>query len=182
MNSLWRSRTPYLGFFNKRSSCRFSAVTAASKPFKFPCQLSTMASVTAMQKSNRLRAAFVDKEGPSYGIWQMLPGTNVSRALARANPDWIMVDCEHGNIDDAAMHELIPVIAASGVSPIVRIPDLQSWMIKSKPPVFASKPTSCTKLCTRGAGCRCAWGERSPIVSADQADDADQLWCRFWSL
>lgn len=60
----------------------------------------------------------------------MFPGSNVSRALARANPDWIMVDCEHGNIDDAAMHEAVPAIAACGVSPIVRIPDFQSWMIK----------------------------------------------------
>lgn len=98
-----------------------------------------MASVTPMQKSNRLRAAFADKEGPSYGIWQMIPGTNVSRVLARANPDWIMVDCEHGNIDDAAMHELIPAIAACGVSPIVRIPDLQSWMIKSKIVTFTTR-------------------------------------------
>ncbi|PSR92403.1 Pyruvate/Phosphoenolpyruvate kinase-like domain-containing protein [Coniella lustricola] len=83
-----------------------------------------------MQKANRLRTAFVENKGPSYGIWQMFPGANVSRALSRANPDWIMVDCEHGNIDDAAMHEAIPAIAASGVSPLVRIPDTQGWMIK----------------------------------------------------
>ncbi|ROV90887.1 hypothetical protein VSDG_08011 [Cytospora chrysosperma] len=89
-----------------------------------------MAATTAMQKSNRLRTAFTENRGPSYGIWQMLPGANVSRALARASPDWIMVDCEHGNIDDAAMHEAVPAIAACGVSPIVRIPDFQSWMIK----------------------------------------------------
>lgn len=87
---------------------------------------------TAMQTSNRLRTAFSENKGPSYGIWQMLPSTNVSRALARSNPDWIMVDCEHGNIDDAAMHEAVPAIAACGVSPCVRIPDLQSWMIKSE--------------------------------------------------
>lgn len=91
----------------------------------------TMAT-TAMQKANRLRTAFSENKGPSYGIWQMLPGTNISRALARSDPDWIMVDCEHGNIDDAAMHEAVPAIAASGVSPCVRIPDLQSWMIKSE--------------------------------------------------
>lgn len=92
----------------------------------------TMAT-TAMQKSNRLLKAFSENKGPSYGIWQMLPNTNVSRALARSNPDWIMVDCEHGNIDDAAMHEAVPAIAACGVSPCVRVPDLQSWMIKSEP-------------------------------------------------
>lgn len=124
-----------------------------------------MASVTAMQKSNRVRAAFKNNQGPSFGIWQMLPTTNVSRALARANPDWIMVDCEHGNIDDAAMHELIPVIAACDVSPLVRIPDLQSWMIKSRFPFFAPKPISYANLSTRGTGRRCAWGERRPKVS-----------------
>lgn len=30
------------------------------------------------------------------------------------------------------MHEAVPAIAACGVSPLVRIPDLQSWMIKSE--------------------------------------------------
>lgn len=28
------------------------------------------------------------------------------------------------------MHEAVPVIAAEGASPIVRIPDFQSWMVK----------------------------------------------------
>lgn len=30
---------------------------------------STMATTTAMQKSNKLRAAFIENKGPSYGIW-----------------------------------------------------------------------------------------------------------------
>ncbi|KUI60415.1 2-keto-3-deoxy-L-rhamnonate aldolase [Cytospora mali] len=89
-----------------------------------------MSAITPMQRSNRLRTAFMENRGPSYGIWQMLSGANISRALARAKPDWIMVDCEHGNIDDAAMHEAIPAISSCGVSPVVRIPDFQSWMIK----------------------------------------------------
>lgn len=100
---------------------------------------SSMAAPTAMQMSNRLRTVFAENKGPSYGIWQMLPNTNVSRLLARANPDWIMVDCEHGNIDDAAMHEAIPAIAACGVSPCVRVPDTQSWMIKREWNVGAAK-------------------------------------------
>jgi 2-keto-3-deoxy-L-rhamnonate aldolase RhmA len=33
------------------------------------------------------------------GFWQMLPGANISRILARAGADWVMVDCEHGNMD-----------------------------------------------------------------------------------
>lgn len=33
---------------------------------------------------------------------------------------------------DKSMHEAVSAIAAVGVSPIVRIPDMQSWMIKRK--------------------------------------------------
>ncbi|KAI0406886.1 Pyruvate/Phosphoenolpyruvate kinase-like domain-containing protein [Xylaria palmicola] len=65
------------------------------------------------------------------GVWQTLPGQNVSRVLARTpGVDWVLVDCEHGNIDDAAMHEVVPAIASCGASPIVRLPDMQGWMIK----------------------------------------------------
>lgn len=111
-----------------------------------------MASHSTMIQSNRLKQAFEANKGPSMGVWQMIPGSNVSRILARAGAEWVMVDCEHGNIDgretqalplvclfasdkqppDAAMHEAVPAIAALGVSPIVRIPDLQHWMIKRK--------------------------------------------------
>ncbi|OTB19771.1 hypothetical protein K445DRAFT_52394 [Daldinia sp. EC12] len=77
-----------------------------------------------------LKNAFNKNEGPSLGAWQTLPGQNVSRILARAGFDWVMVDCEHGNMDDAAMHEAVPAIASCGVSPLVRVPDMQGWMIK----------------------------------------------------
>ena len=36
---------------------------------------------------------------PSMGCWQMIPGANVSRTLARTGVDWVLVDCEHGNMD-----------------------------------------------------------------------------------
>lgn len=36
---------------------------------------------------------------PSMGFWQTLPGSNLSRVIARCGVDWIVVDCEHGNID-----------------------------------------------------------------------------------
>jgi len=84
---------------------------------------------TIMHTSVPLKVAFTEGR-QSMGMWQMLPNTNVSRALARTGVDWVMVDCEHGNIDDSAMHEAVPAIAALGVSPIVRIPDMQSWMVK----------------------------------------------------
>ncbi|KAK3623596.1 hypothetical protein LTR22_024324 [Elasticomyces elasticus] len=78
-----------------------------------------------MQAANRLQKTL--KAGKTaYGGWQMLPGANLSRTIARTpNLDWICVDCEHGNISDD-----IAAIAACGVSPIVRVPEGQHWMIK----------------------------------------------------
>ena len=52
-----------------------------------------------MLKSNRLQQVFAEAKRPAMGFWQMLPGANVSRILARSGADWILVDCEHGNMD-----------------------------------------------------------------------------------
>ncbi|KAI5456599.1 HpcH/HpaI aldolase/citrate lyase family protein [Mariannaea sp. PMI_226] len=82
-----------------------------------------------MQASNRLKTSFLQGT-QTFGGWQMLPGANVSRLLARSGVDWVLVDCEHGNIDDAAMHDAVPAIAAVGASPIVRLADMQGWMVK----------------------------------------------------
>ncbi|KAK4902093.1 hypothetical protein LTR27_000995 [Elasticomyces elasticus] len=108
-----------------------------------------------MQAANRLQKTL--KAGKTaYGGWQMLPGANLSRTIARTpNLDWICVDCEHGNISDDSMHDCgyyvhphrclrsihiystgadymfsVAAIAACGVSPIVRVPEGQHWMIK----------------------------------------------------
>ncbi len=51
-----------------------------------------------MQASSTIRTAFAAGR-QSFGMWQMLPGANVSRLLARTGVDWVCVDCEHGNID-----------------------------------------------------------------------------------
>lgn len=60
----------------------------------------------------------------------MLAGTNLSRCLARSGVDWVLVDTEHGNLADADMHEAVTTIAATGVSPIVRIAANEGWMVK----------------------------------------------------
>lgn len=81
----------------------------------------------------------------------MLPGANHSRFMARSGYDWILVDTEHGNIagkspsyrrieirsritkielSDSQMHESVAAIAATGVSPIVRIAANEGWMVK----------------------------------------------------
>lgn len=68
----------------------------ASRPFR---SFSEATQTSIMFKSNKLRQAF-SREGPSFGLWQMLPGASISRALARTpGIDWVMVDCEHGQMD-----------------------------------------------------------------------------------
>ncbi|OCK80263.1 HpcH/HpaI aldolase/citrate lyase family protein [Lepidopterella palustris CBS 459.81] len=82
-----------------------------------------------MQAANRLQKA-LKRGGATFGAWQMLPGTNHSRAIARCGMDWICVDTEHGNIDDGQMHEAVAAIASCGVSPVVRIAANEAWMVK----------------------------------------------------
>lgn len=53
-----------------------------------------------MQTANKLKVALAAGQ-QSLGMWQMIPGANVSRILARTGVDWVCVDCEHGNIDGA---------------------------------------------------------------------------------
>ncbi|ETN46319.1 uncharacterized protein HMPREF1541_00503 [Cyphellophora europaea CBS 101466] len=87
-----------------------------------------MASI--MKNSNSLRKALHTGNGLSFGAWQMLPGTHLSRTIARCGFDWVCIDTEHGNIADDAMHESVHAVASTGVSPIVRIPANEGWMVK----------------------------------------------------
>ena len=48
--------------------------------------------------ANILRKALNAGNGLSFGAWQMLPGTYLSRTIARCGFDWICIDTEHGNI------------------------------------------------------------------------------------
>lgn len=52
-----------------------------------------------MQAANRLQKALKTGSGLTFGAWQMLPGTNQARIIARSGVDWQCVDTEHGNID-----------------------------------------------------------------------------------
>ena len=52
-----------------------------------------------MQAANRLLKALKTGSGLTFGAWQMLPGSNQARTIARCGFDWVLVDTEHGNID-----------------------------------------------------------------------------------
>ncbi|KAH9482460.1 4-hydroxy-2-oxo-heptane-1,7-dioate aldolase [Psilocybe cubensis] len=78
----------------------------------------------------RVMADAQNPRRPVIGSWMMFPGANLARMVAQLGYDFILVDCEHGNIDDAAMHASVGAIAGEGVSPLVRIPKLDVGTVK----------------------------------------------------
>ncbi|KAL1872320.1 hypothetical protein VTK73DRAFT_1551 [Phialemonium thermophilum] len=69
-------------------------------------------------------------EGPSMGQWLEFPGYSLARTVAALGEDWVLIDTEHGNIDDREMYYQVGAVSSAGVSPIVRIPGSEGWMIK----------------------------------------------------
>lgn len=71
------------------------------------------------------------------------------------------------------MHEAVPAIASCGVSPLVRIPDMQGWMIKSKFRGQAEQ-VDAADIWIRGTRCRstrCRFmGKKRETKSADEVD------------
>ncbi|KAF4122930.1 4-hydroxy-2-oxoheptanedioate aldolase [Geosmithia morbida] len=70
------------------------------------------------------------REGPSVGQWLEFPGYSLAKTIAPLGEDWVLIDTEHGNIDDNGMYLQVGAISSSGVSPIVRVPGSEHWMIK----------------------------------------------------
>ena len=45
-----------------------------------------------MEAFNRVQKALHTGSGLSFGAWQMLPGSNQARTIARCGFDWVLVD------------------------------------------------------------------------------------------
>ncbi|KAK4547326.1 hypothetical protein LTR36_000982 [Oleoguttula mirabilis] len=67
---------------------------------------------------------------PSVGQWLEFPGYTLARTVGSLGCDWVLIDCEHGNIDDAAMYHAVAAVASGGASPVVRVAGSENWMIK----------------------------------------------------
>ncbi|KDR83486.1 hypothetical protein GALMADRAFT_55592 [Galerina marginata CBS 339.88] len=67
---------------------------------------------------------------PVIGSWMMFPGAALARMVAQIGYDFVLIDCEHGNIDDATMHASVGAVAAEGASPVVRIPGPDNVYVK----------------------------------------------------
>ncbi|KAJ9092575.1 hypothetical protein QFC19_008683 [Naganishia cerealis] len=100
-----------------------TAVIDRSKPFLFG-----MHKLLAERTKNL--APGVSKK-PLIGQWSMLPGANLARMIASQGFDFILVDCEHGNISDSEMHTVVSAIGNTpGCSPMIRIPAPELFLVK----------------------------------------------------
>jgi len=94
---------------------------------------------------------------PSLGTWLALPSPEAADYVATLGFDWLTVDTEHNAIDIRTLGQMITVIAAHGVAPMVRIP----W----------NSPENFKRALDAGA-----WGLVVPMVNsraeAEQAADA----------
>ncbi|CDR39972.1 RHTO0S04e12706g1_1 [Rhodotorula toruloides] len=68
---------------------------------------------------------------PAVGMWLTMPGTALARTIATVpGLNWILIDGEHGLVTDRDFYELNNTISSCGVSPIIRIPYAEGWLMK----------------------------------------------------
>ena len=66
----------------------------------------------------------------TIGSWITLGNTSVAEIMTKAGFDWLAVDMEHSAITLHQAQQLIQVIELSGVTPLVRIGENDSTLIK----------------------------------------------------
>ncbi|KAK7441770.1 hypothetical protein VKT23_009207 [Stygiomarasmius scandens] len=65
------------------------------------------------------------------GAWLTLPSTAIAKTIAKTNNvSWVLIDGEHGLINESQFYDLNNTVASCGVSPIIRIPAEETWLIK----------------------------------------------------
>jgi hypothetical protein len=94
------------------------------------------------------------------GLWQMLPGANISRIIARSGADWVMVDCEHGNMDgtQTSPRGHCPLLSPCGdalsmylLGKLTRTLQMLPCMRQSLPSrLWASRLLSACRTCSHG--------------------------------
>lgn len=82
-----------------------------------------------MPPQSRLKQCW--REGrPAFGLWAMLGGGASIEALASLEPDWIVLDAEHGAFSYEDCFALLQAIGSSGATPLVRVPAPEQIPIK----------------------------------------------------
>ncbi|KAI2776107.1 Pyruvate/Phosphoenolpyruvate kinase-like domain-containing protein [Daldinia loculata] len=70
----------------------------------------------------------LEREDVAIATFITLKGVRTAQIIAHTGA--VIIDCEHGNIDDSDMHDMVAAVSGSGVSPVVRIPSLDGTFMK----------------------------------------------------
>jgi 2-keto-3-deoxy-L-rhamnonate aldolase RhmA len=65
----------------------------------------------------------------ALGTWLSLGSPNVAEVLAHAGFDWLLIDGQHSPIGPAETFDLSRLVAAAGVSPVVRVASADAALI-----------------------------------------------------
>ncbi|MBF0541695.1 MAG: 2,4-dihydroxyhept-2-ene-1,7-dioic acid aldolase [Nitrospirae bacterium] len=66
----------------------------------------------------------------TIGSWITIGNTTVAEIMAKAGFDWLTIDIEHSSITFDQTQQLIQVIELAGVTPLVRVGENSSYIIK----------------------------------------------------
>jgi 2-keto-3-deoxy-L-rhamnonate aldolase RhmA len=86
-----------------------------------------MTTMTQVRRS-MFRAA-VRSAQPALGTWVKLPAMESVELVALAGFDFVVIDLEHSAMSTESAYRQIGVAALSGVSPIVRVPNLDAGLV-----------------------------------------------------
>ncbi|TAJ47836.1 MAG: 2,4-dihydroxyhept-2-ene-1,7-dioic acid aldolase [Herbiconiux sp.] len=87
--------------------------------------------MTALPRPSSLfRAALARPHGPAIGTWVKIPAMESMELIALAGFDFAVIDLEHSAMSIESAYRQIGVALFAGVSPIVRIPSLDSGVVQ----------------------------------------------------
>ncbi len=69
---------------------------------------------------NPLRRIWAEAR-PAFGVWATVPSGFSAELLARAGPDYVCVDQQHGLAGDDGLADMLRAIALAGSAPLVRV-------------------------------------------------------------
>lgn len=73
--------------------------------------------------------AALRRTSPALGTWVKIPAMESVELIAHAGFDFVVIDLEHSAMSTESAYRQIGVAALMGVSPIVRVPDLDAGLV-----------------------------------------------------
>src|SRR5262245_24243897 len=58
---------------------------------------------------------------PSFGVWAAAPSQSGVEVLGRSGIDWVLLDMQHGNVDEGSILPLIQAAELGGAGALVRV-------------------------------------------------------------